>query len=84
MRDCCTLKCARLATRDKRPVVWKVGPNYYCNCCFLNDLEAGRFEVTDSIIRLFEDEELYYDIRTIKRRKRVPQTTEGMMARAHA
>lgn len=70
---CCTLKCARLPTRDKRQVVWKVGANHYCNVCFLNELEAEKFDINQSIIRLYEDDNLYQDIRTIKRRKRISQ-----------
>lgn len=71
-RICCTLKCARLPTRDKRQAVWKVGANYYCNVCFLNDLEAEKFGIKEVVIRLYNDENLYHDIRTQKRRKRVP------------
>jgi len=82
MSECCTLKCLRLS--EKRPVVWKVGDKYYCNCCFLNELEAERFEIDAKIVRLYEDDDLYQDIRIQKRRKRIPQTPEGMMARMHA
>ncbi len=84
MRECCTFKCSLLSPRDKRPVVWKVGDKYYCNVCFLNELEGENFDIDAKILRLYDDEELYQDIRTQKRRKRVPQTTDGMMARAHA
>lgn len=81
---CDTLKCQALPKQDRSPVVWRVGGKYYCNSCFLNALEAGRFEINARIVRLYSDDELYQDTRIQKRRKRVPQTTEGMMARAHA
>ncbi len=71
--SCCTLKCARLSARDKRQVVWKVGPQFYCNVCFLNELESEKFEIDERVIRLYEDDNLYQDIRTQKRRKRISQ-----------
>lgn len=71
--NCCTLKCARLSARDKRQVVWTVGEKCYCNVCFLNELESEKFDINDSITRLYEDDNLYQDIRTIKRRKRISQ-----------
>lgn len=71
--NCCTLKCARLSARDKRQVVWTVGEKGYCNVCFLNELEMEKFSISDDIERLYDDDNLYQDIRTIKRRKRVSQ-----------
>jgi hypothetical protein len=84
-RDCCTSKCASLAKRDKRLVVWKAAGNYYCNVCFLNELEAEAFEIDTKIIRLYDDDDLYQDLRVVKRPNRVPgkQASSGM-TRAHA
>jgi hypothetical protein len=39
MSECCSEKCAHLAKRDKRKVVWLVDGNPYCNVCFLNWIE---------------------------------------------
>lgn len=79
-RACCTLKCISLPPSRKRLVVWKVADRYYCNVCFLNEIEADKFGVHERVIRLYEDEKLYEDLRVVKRpnaiRKRKPQQNQ--------
>jgi hypothetical protein len=70
MVECCTTKCSKLPTRDKRKVVWLVDGRPYCNVCFLNWIEDSGMG-NERIVRLYEDEDLYADIRTQKRRRRV-------------
>jgi hypothetical protein len=69
MSECCSEKCAHLAKRDKRKVVWLVDGNPYCNVCFLNWIEEFGMK-NERIVRLYESEDLYADIRTQKRRRR--------------
>jgi len=69
MVECCTEKCSKLPTRDKRKVVWLVDGRPYCNVCFLNWIEDSGMG-NERIVRLYEDEDLYADIRTQKRRRR--------------
>ena len=69
MVECCTEKCAKLPTRDKRKVVWLVDSRPYCNVCFLNWIEEKGLK-DERIDRLYESEDLYADIRTQKRRRR--------------
>jgi hypothetical protein len=84
-RDCCTDNCARLPKRDKCLVVWKAAGKYYCNICFLNELEAQKFEIGANIIRLYDDDDLYQDLRVVKRPNRAPgKHPSSGMTRAHA
>lgn len=69
MSECCSEKCAHLAKRDKRKVVWLVDGQPYCNVCMLNWIDDGNWK-NERIVRLYESEDLYADIRTQKRRRR--------------
>jgi hypothetical protein len=67
--DCSTFSCMRRPPSQKRKSVWTIDGKPYCNICFLNWMdthEVGR----QRIVRLFDEENLYEDIRPQKRRKR--------------
>jgi len=84
MTECCTTKCAKLPTRDKRKVVWLVDGRPYCNVCFLNWIEDSGMK-NERITRLFDDENLYVDIRTQKRRRRIREINQcGPPMQLHA
>lgn len=67
--DCCTIPCGKMPNAQRRRVVWKIDGRYYCNSCFLDWCEANEIR-REKIVRLYDNEELYEDVRRQKRRGR--------------
>lgn len=79
MIDCGTFSCMRRPPSQKRKAVWTIDGKPYCNLCYLNWIETREWK-REKIVRLFEEETLYEDIRPQKRRKRSLLETPSIAA----
>lgn len=77
---CGSFSCGRLQPSKQRKVVWTINGKPYCNCCFLNWMDANEIK-HERIVRLYDDDELYNDTRLQRRKPRSrPQMAEQSMA----
>lgn len=81
--NCCSYTCGRLQPSKQRKVVWTIDRRPYCNCCFLNWMDANEIR-HESIVRLYDDDKLYDDTRLQKRKSRKPPIMEQSLATMNA
>lgn len=81
--ECSTIPCGKLPASQKRRVVWMIDKKPYCNSCYLDWMETHEIR-REVIKRLYDNEDLYDDIRRQKRRGRKSQQPGIRSGTAHA